>query len=156
MRVYDTNLDANGLPMTDENGDPITSRYLVDADGKRLTDVNGKYLTVPGGPMQLKRVVCDQHGNPTFHSDGTFVYEIVEELPCSYRTSTGGMKDSGDVFVSDFKMSTPMLLTHLEEGTMVAVIDKTHAFMAVVKKMTTYNWGTNIWIDRMGNEQAEL
>ena len=156
MRVYDTNLDENGLPMTDENGDPIKERWLVDSEGRRLTDEDGNYLKVPGGPRQLERVVCDRYGNPTFHTDGSLVTRTVEELPCSYRTATGGMKDSGDVFVSDFKMSTPMLATQLEEGTMVVVIDKTHAFVAVVKKMTTYNWGTNIWIDRLGNEQGEL
>lgn len=156
LRVYDTNLDANGLPVTDENGDPVTDRYLKDSSGRMLTDSEGRYLTVPGGPMQLKKAVCDRYGNPTFNSDGSFAYEVVEELPCSYRTATGGMKDSGEVFIADFKMSTPMLLTHLEEGVKVAVIDKTHAFIAVVKKMTTYNWGTNIWIDRLGNEQAGL
>ena len=156
LRVYDTNRDANGIPKTDENGDPIEDRYLKDADGKYLTDSDGKYLTVPGGPMQLQRVVCDRSGNPTFDSAGELVTETVEEIPCGYRTSTGGIKDSGDVFHSDFKMSVPMLKTHLEEGVIVAIIDKTHAFLAVVKKMTTYNWGTNIWIDRYGNERAEL
>lgn len=156
LRVFDTNLDANGLPVTDEEGNPVTDRYLLDSEGRKLTDSDGLFLTVPGGPMQLKRVICDRNGNPTFHSDGTFAYEVVEEVPCSYRTATGGMRDAGDIFVSDFKMSLPMILTHLEEGTIVAIIDKTHAFLAVVKKMTTYNWGTNIWIDRLGNERAEL
>lgn len=156
FRVYDTNLDENGLPLTDENGDPLTDRWLVDSSGRRLTDENGAYLKVPGGPMQLERVVCDSAGNPTFHADGSFVTETVTEMPCGYRTATGGMRDSGDVFKSDFKMSTPMLATHLEEGVIIVIIDKTHAFVAVVKKMTTYNWGTNIWIDRLGNEQGEL
>ncbi|MBO4924507.1 MAG: hypothetical protein J5382_10355 [Bacteroidales bacterium] len=132
MRVYDTLLDENGLPVTDVEGN--VARSIVP----------------------LEKVVCDRYGNPTFNSAGDFVTETVEELPCSYRTATGGMKDSGDVFVADFKMSTPMLATHLEEGTMIEVKDKTHTFVAVVKKMTTYNWGTNIWIDRLGNEQGEL
>ncbi len=156
LRAFEDGMDANGLPVTDANGDPITERYLADMNGNRLTDSNGNYLKVLGNTMQLRRVICDSVGNPTFHADGSFVTELVEEIPCSYRTATGGMKDSGDVFVSDFKLSTPMLATQLEEGTRVAIIDKTHAFIAVVKKMTTYNWGTNIWIDRLGNERAEL
>ena len=132
MRVYDTPLDEDGLPVTDADGNVVRSIKV------------------------LERVVCDRYGNPTFNSAGDFVTEAVDELPCSYRTATGGRKDSGDVFVADFKMSTPMMVTHLEEGTLVEVTDKTHAFVAVVKKMTTYNWGTNIWIDRLGNEQGEL
>ena len=132
LRVYSASMDANGLPVTDENGDPIRS------------------------VMSLERVVCDSLGNPTFDSSGALITQTVDEIPCSYRTSTGGIQDSGDVFHTDFKMSCPMLKTQLEEGTVVEITDKTHTFLAVVKKMTTYNWGTNIWIDRYGNEGTEL
>ncbi len=132
MRVFADALDENGIPITDENGDVTRSVISVD------------------------RVVCDSYGNPTFHVTGDLVTESITEIPCSYRTATGGIKDSGDVFHSDFKMSTPMLATNLEEGTIVEITDKTHRFLAVVKKMTTYNWGTNIWIDRYGNEQSPL
>lgn len=130
--VRGSSLDASGLPVTDEDGNPVLAT------------------------VSLERVICDRHGNPTFDSAGELVTETVDEMPCSYRTSTGGIKDSGDVFQSDFKMSCPMMKTHLEEGTIIVVTDKTNQFTAVVKKMTTYNWGTNIWIDRYGNEQDGL
>jgi len=152
--VYDTNLDENGIPMTDSNGDPLMTRYLVDSERRRLTEKDGKHLTVPKGPMQLERVICDSRGNPTFHADGTFVTEVVEEMPWGYRTSTGGIKDSGEVFRTDFKISCPMMLTHLEEGTILNLTDATHTFVGIVKKMTTYNWGTNIWLDRQGNDRG--
>lgn len=132
MRVFANALDDDGIPLTDENGDVVRAI------------------------MPVERVICDSNGNPTFYVDGEFVTEQITEIPCSYRTSTGGIKDSGDVFHSDFKMSVPMMVTHLEEGTIVEITDKTHQFLAVVKKMTTYNWGTNIWIDRYGNEQSAI
>lgn len=130
FRVEGNSLDENGLPVVGDDGNPTTTT------------------------VTLEKVVCDCNGNPTFHSDGSLVTESVEEMPCSYRTSTGGIKDSGEVFQTDFKMSCPMMKTQLEEGAIIVITDKTHSFKAVVKKMTTYNWGTNIWIDRYGNESG--
>lgn len=152
LYVFESTMDDNGLPRTDENGDEITTRYLADAMMKRLTDSEGNYLTVPGGPMQISRVIYDGRMNPSFGADGALQTETVFEVPWGYRTSTGGIKDSGEVFHTDFKISTPMLLTQLEEGVLLLLTDYTHTFIGVVKKMTTYNWGTNIWIDRYGNE----
>lgn len=152
LYVFESTLDENGLPRTDENGNEITTRYLADVSGKRLKESDGKYLTVPGGPMQIRIVNYDGRMNPTFGADGTFNTQVVFEVPWGYRTSTGGIKDSGEVFHTDFKISTPMILTQLEEGMLLLLTDDTHTFIGVVKKMTTYNWGTNIWIDRYGNE----
>ena len=150
--AFESTLDENGLPRFDENGDEITSRHLADALGRRLKDKDDKWLMVPGGPMQLKKVVYDDALNPRKDASGAFLTEIVEEMPWGYRTSTGGIKDSGEVFHSDFKISCPMMLTRLEEGCLLLLTDYVKTFIGVVKKMTTYNWGTNIWIDRYGNE----
>lgn len=152
LYVFESTLDEDGLPRTDENGDEITTRYLADVLSRRLRDSGGNYLTIPGGPMQILRVKYDSRFNPTFGADGTFNTETSIEVPWGYRTSTGGIKDSGEVFHTDFKISTPMILTQLEEGMLLLLTDYDHTFIGVVKKMTTYNWGTNIWIDRYGNE----
>ena len=130
LSVYVESLDSNGLPVTDENGDPIAMAKT------------------------LLRVEYDSRWNPVRGADGAFKTTEVTELPWGYRTSTGGIKDSGDVFKADYKISTPMMLTHLPEGTVVTMTDYDSTFRAVVKKQTTYNWGTNIWLDAAGNEGA--
>ena len=130
LSVYVESLDSNGLPVTDENGDPIATAKT------------------------LLRVEYDSRWNPVRGADGAFKTTEVTELPWGYRTSTGGIKDSGDVFKADYKISTPMMLTHLPEGTVVTMTDYDSTFRAVVKKQTTYNWGTNIWLDAAGNEGA--
>ena len=125
--VYSGVLDANGIPVTDENGDPVVEQ------------------------VALEKVVYDYQYEPRRKAGGKFVTEMVTELPWGYRTSTGGIKDSGDMFAADFKISCPMFLTQLEEGTLLKLTDYTHTFEGVLKKMTTYNWGTNIWLDKPGN-----
>lgn len=130
LSVYVESLDSDGLPVTDDNGDPVASA------------------------MTLLKVAYDSKWNPLRGVDGAFVTEEVTELPWGYRTATGGIKDSGDVFKADYKISTPMILTHIPEGTVVTMTDYDHTFRAVVKKQTTYNWGTNIWLDAAGNEGA--
>lgn len=126
LSVYTEPLDSRGRPVTDEEGNPVRSK------------------------MTLQKVVYDSRWNPVRNSGG-FVTEEVTELPWGYRTSTGGIKDSGEVFAADYKISTPMMLTHLPEGTVVTLTDYDNTFTAVVKKQTTYNWGTNIWLDVPGN-----
>lgn len=127
LRSYKAALNSRGLPELDENGEPMMVAVV------------------------FKRVVYDSKNNPSFHADGTFVTEDVTDLPWGYRTATGGIKDSGEVFASDFKISCPMVLTRLEEGDVLKLTDYQRTFDAVVKKCTTYNWGTNIWLDRPGN-----
>lgn len=125
--VVGESLDMNGLPVTDENGDPVTAS------------------------MTLKKVLYDSQYNPLRKSDGTFVTEDVTEMPWGYRTSTGGMKTSGEVWVADYKISCPMFLTDLPSGTVLIMTDSTRTFRVKVVKMTTYNWGTNLWVDNIKN-----
>lgn len=124
--AYRDPLDENGLPVTDGNGNPVETPIVFDI------------------------VQYDSDYNPR-RGAGGFVTKASYEVPWGYRTSTGGIKDSGQVFQADFKISCPMLVTHLEEGIRLRLTDYTHTFEAVVKKSTTYNWGTNIWIDVLGN-----
>lgn len=127
FQVLSEALDENGLPITDEQGIPTRT------------------------PMPLEKVVYDGAWNPTFSGDGTIVTETVTEMPWGYRTSTGGMKTSGEVFVADYKISCPMFLTDLPSGTILEMKDRVRTFRAKVIKMTTYNWGTNLWVDNIKN-----
>ena len=132
FKAFAPELDQSGMPVFDENGDPVMRQ------------------------ISLCRVVYDSRMNPTFGADGNFGVEVVDEMPWGYRTSTGGIRDSGEVFRTDFKISCPMMLTQLEEGTILHLTDYTHSFVGVVKKVTTFNWGPNIWFDRYGNDGNEL
>ena len=127
FRVVVESLDSNGRPVTDANGDPVV------------------------GSMQLEKIVYDSGWNPTRNPDGSFVTEMVTDMPWGYRTSTGGLHTSGDVIVADYKVSVPMMLTELPSGTILQMTDYTHTFRAKLLKMTTYNWGTNMWLDNIKN-----
>ena len=120
-------LDANGLPVTDENGDPVESA------------------------VSIKKVLYDSRWNPRKGPDGKFKTEDVTDVPWGYRTATGGMKTAGEVIVADYKISCPMLLTEIPTGTVLVMTDYTHSFRVKVVKMTTYNWGTNLWVDNIKN-----
>lgn len=126
LTIYVQSLDERGRPVTDEDGNPVSTA------------------------MTLEKVVYDSRWNPVRNSAG-FVTEPVTELPWGYRTSTGGIRDSGEVFAADYKISCPMIVTHIPEGTLVTLTDYDNTFTAVVKKQTSYNWGTNIWLDVPGN-----
>ena len=128
LTAYRETLDSDGLPVTDENGEPEAA--IITFDVARYTSGY----------------------NPVRDSSGRFATDKVTELPWGYRTSTGGIRDAGDVFKADYKISCPMILTPLEEGVRLRLTDYTHTFYGVVKKATTYNWGTNIWLDNPGND----
>ena len=125
--VLGASLDENGLPVTDEYGDPVTETLPVEA------------------------ILYDGKWNPRRNPDGSFRTESLEVIPWGYRTSTGGMKTSGEVYVADYKISCPMLLTDLPAGTVLIMTDSVKTFRVKVVKMTTYNWGTNIWCDNILN-----
>lgn len=126
LKAFKPALDEWGMPVTDEDGNPVLSE------------------------LTFERVIMDDDDNPVF-DDGIMQTESVTELPWGYRTSTGGIKDSGEVFKADFKLSCPLILNAIAEGTKLALTDYTHTFEGIVKKVTSYNWGTNIWIDCPGN-----
>lgn len=125
--VLSESLDENGLPVTDGQGNPVL------------------------GAMQIEKIMYDPQWNPRRNADGSFVTEAVTDVPWGYRTATGGMKTSGEVWVADYKISCPMLLTDLPSGTVLVMNDYVHSFRVKVVKMTTYNWGTNLWVDNIKN-----
>lgn len=125
--VVEESLDTDGMPVVDKYGDPVVSSKT------------------------LQKVVYDAQWNPARGADGSFVTESVTEMPWGYRTSTGGMKTSGEVIVADYKISCPMFLTDLPTGTTLILTDSVRSFRVKVIKMTTYNWGTNLWVDNIKN-----
>jgi hypothetical protein len=125
--VLGESLDMNGLPLTDENGDPITAE------------------------VSIRRILYDGKWNPRHDSTGDFQTEEITEVPWGYRTATGGIKASGEVIVADYKISCPMLLTEIPTGAILVMKDYTHTFRVKVIKQTTYNWGTNLWVDNIKN-----
>lgn len=128
LKAYREALDANGLPVTDEEGNPTASQIVFD-----VVQYTSGY-------------------EPVRNSSGGFVTRRQSCLPWGYRTSTGGIRNSGDVFEADYKISCPMFTTPLEEGVRLELTDYTHTFTGVVKKCTTYNWGSDIWFDNPGND----
>lgn len=125
--AYREALDEIGLPVTDAEGRPV--REVIT----------------------LKKCVMDFKGYPKRDSCGRPVTEDVTVMPYGNRTSTGGMKTSGDVMVADYKIACPMFITDLPSGTMLEMTDYNRTFRAKVLKQTTYNWGTNLWVDNIKN-----
>ena len=125
--VLAESLDERGLPVTDTEGNPVESTMSVEV------------------------AVYDSRWNPRRNADGSFITETVVAVPWGYRTSTGGLRTSGEVIVADYKISCPMLLTDLPAGTVLILTDSVKTFRVKVMKMTTYNWGTNIWCDNILN-----
>ena len=147
FKVLVESLDANGLPITDSNGNPVYGIPVLDNQGNPvIVDGNPKMRD-----MEITRIVYDSSWNPRRNPDGTFVTEDVTQVPWGYRTSTGGMKTSGEVWVADYKISTPMLFTDIPSGTVLLMTDYIRTFRVKVVKMTTYNWGTNLWVDNVKN-----
>lgn len=130
---------------------PHTFRVLsesLDSDGNPVVDSQGKPVMAS---RSLERVVYDPAWNPRRRPDGSFVTDWTDEMPWGYRTATGGLHSSGEVIVADYKVSCPMMLTEIETGTVLELTDYTHTFRAKIMKMTTYNWGTNLWLNNVKN-----
>jgi len=125
--VLEEQLDENGLPVTTSEGKPITVE------------------------KEIAMIEYDPQWNPRRNVDGSFQYKVITKVPWGYRTSTGGMRTSGEVWVADYKISCPMLLEDIPSGTVLIMNDYTRSFRVKVVKMTTYNWGTNLWVDNVMN-----
>ncbi|MGM9736958.1 MAG: hypothetical protein ACI3ZT_00930 [Candidatus Cryptobacteroides sp.] len=127
LRVVREGLDEHGNPITDENGDPISSYVSLTA-------------------------VVMVDNQPTFDSKGNFITEEVDSIPFGYRQSSMNTMRAGDVIVSDYKISCPIFLTPLNPGDILELSDYEKTFRGVVVKKDTFNLGSLIWFDRIKNE----
>lgn len=126
LRVWRARKNDYGEPMTDQNGDPIYD--IVKA--------------------KVAVVIDDK---PQMLPDGTFNTEISEWIGFGYRTQGKNTRETVDVAVSDFKLATPPLLTYIEPGDRVEIKDYVRTFWCEVVKMTTFNLGSNIWVNEVKN-----
>ena len=120
-------------------------RYRKNDYGEPMTDAEGNPVQ---DIVKLKKVVMVDN-EPIVRSDGSFDTELVETIDFGYRTSGKNTRDTADVVVSDFKLATPMFLTHLEPGDRVEVWDYERSYWGEVVKKMTFNFGSNIWINEV-------
>ena len=126
LRVWRTRKNDYGEPMTDAEGNPVQ-------------DI-----------VSLKKVVMID-SEPVVRSDGSFDTELVDIINFGYRTQGKNTRETVDVQVSDFKLATPMILTHLEPGDKVEIWDYERSYWGEVVKKATFNLGSNIWINEVKN-----
>ena len=126
LRVWRSRKDADGTPVTTEEGDPVLDVVMLDA-------------------------VAMIDGRPLHTYEGGFETEPTEWISFGYRTQGKDTKDTLDVVVSDYKLATPMFITSLEVGDRVEVKDYDRTFWAEVIKKQTFNLGSNIWINEVKN-----
>ena len=126
LRVWRARKNSFGEPVTDADGDPI---YDI---------------------VSLKSVVMID-SLPIVNSDGSFETELTEWLSFGYRTQGKNTRETVEVIVSDFKLATPMFLTPLEPGDRVEMKDYERTFWGEVVKKSTFNLGSNIWVNEVRN-----
>lgn len=126
LRVWRSRKDADGMPVTNDDGDEILDIVMLDS-----------------------AVMVDNE--PLMCSNGGFVTEKVESINFGYRTQGKNTRDTVDVVVSDFKLATPMFLTPLEPGDKVEMRDYERTYWGEVVKKATFNLGSNIWVNEVRN-----
>ena len=122
-------------------------RYRKNDYGEPMTDAEGNPVQ---DIVRLKKVVVIDE-QPIVRSDGSFDTEMVDTIEFGYRTHGKNTRDTVDVVVSDFKLATPMFLTHLEPGDRVEIWDYERSYWGEVVKKATFNLGSNIWINEVKN-----
>lgn len=126
LRVWRSRKDRNGEPVTDNEGDPIYDIVTLKA-----------VVTVDSLPVR--------------RSDGSFDTETTEWISFGYRTQGKNTRETVDVQVSDYKLATPLFLTHLEPGDRVEMEDYERTYWCEVVKKASFNLGSNIWVDEIKN-----
>lgn len=124
FRVWRVRKNNHGEPVTDTDGDPIYDIVRIKA-----------------------AVVLDNR--PMMRSDGSFDTEILEWVSFGYRTQGKNTKDTSDVMVSDYRLSTVPLATYIEPGDRLEIKDYMRTYWGNVVKMMTFNLGSNIWVNEI-------
>lgn len=124
LRVWRVRKNEFGEPDTDETGMPL-------------------YDIVP-----LQQVVM-LDGEPVMGDGGRFETETVEHISFGYRNQGKDTRDTLDVEISEFKLATPMFLTHLDASDRIEMTDYDRTFWCEVVRKVTYNLGSNIWVNEV-------
>lgn len=124
----------------------VVKRAKLDVDGDICVDEAGLpiYETLPLTAVRY------MDGKP-MSENGEYVVDVVESVPFGYRTSSMSTRESGDVIVADFKLACPIFLTELRYDDRIMITDFEHEYEAVLVKKTTFNFGTNVWINEVHN-----
>lgn len=121
--------------------------------------------------LRPKRVgdsyVLDDNGDPVYETvtlkkvrfmdwepmkdENGFITDDVTELEYGYRVSTKNTSDTVDVITSAYKIATPMIVTEIKHGDILMLTDYNRTYRGDVIKVTTFNWGTNIWFNEYRN-----
>lgn len=120
----------------------------------KTTPDGGLAYGVDGQPayerLQLTLVEMSD-SEPIRDTDGNFVKYTADEVSFGYRTSSQNTSRAGDVVQADFKLACPMFLTDLRPDDVLVLKDYEREFRAVVVKKTTFNLGTNVWVNEARN-----
>lgn len=126
LRVWRVRKDDYGEPMTNDDGDPIYDIIRIQA-----------------------AILIDE--KPVINSDGTYETETIEWVDFGYRTQGKNTRETLDVVMSDYKLSTAPLMTYIQPGDRVEIKDYLRTYWADVVKMMTFNLGSNIWVNEVKN-----
>lgn len=126
LRVWRVRKDDYGEPMTNDDGDPIYDIIRIQA-----------------------AILIDE--KPVMNTDGTYETEAIEWVDFGYRTQGKNTRETLDVVMSDYKLSTAPLMTYIQPGDRVEIKDYLRTYWADVVKMMTFNLGSNIWVNEVKN-----
>ena len=126
FRVWRVRKDDYGEPMTNDEGDPIYDIIRIQA-----------------------AILIDE--KPVMNTDGTYETEAIEWVDFGYRTQGKNTRETLDVVMSDYKLSTAPLMTYIQPGDRVEIKDYLRTYWADVVKMMTFNLGSNIWVNEVKN-----
>nr|DAN77133.1 MAG TPA: hypothetical protein [Caudoviricetes sp.] len=99
----------------------------------------------------ISRAAIDQFGNVVLDDNGKPEYRVVLESVCGIRTQTGNVQNTKDALATDYKLALPRHSVDIQEGDMVELYTYTRIMRLVVKKATTFNFGSNIWANESAN-----
>lgn len=116
----------NGLPVIDADGNPVYDNVAV-----------GLVECVDGVPIK------DEYGD--------FVTSESDTVPFGYRTSTRNMSEAGAVVNYGIALHCPLFIAELRFGDVLELTDYDRTYRARMAKKASFNYGTDIWIDELGN-----
>lgn len=117
----------NGSPVVSSNGTPVYDEIPMQ-----------KVVTIDGLPVR------DWGGN-------SFVTEDVEQMSFGYRTDSRSTSVSGDVVNTNLVLHCPMFIGEINFDDILEITDYDGTYKARAIRKTTFNFGTAIWIDKLGN-----
>lgn len=107
----------------------------------------------PRFPHSIKvyRAAKDNFGNVVFDSNGEPAYTLVLDSKCGIRTKSGNIRSTKDAIDADFNLALPRHIIDIQEGDFCEITTYTSTMRLTVRKAMTYNFGSNIWANKVSN-----